>query len=179
MLPFLLGSLRLATPWTKVFDGTGRPWTDFPPQTGRHLLYLALMRSAQSGTAINLQAYLQNDTTAANNHFQRALAQDNAQSFVEGTSANANQIAGATSTANAYSPVFWFFPFFKETGKQRNGWTVASLELAATQQMIEFAAQKRQGAGVVGSLTDAISRFDLDNSLSNNADGQLFRCTLA
>jgi hypothetical protein len=156
--------------WTTISQNVD-PWNIVPPNYGQHLIIETNWRSAGAATAVALRVFINGDTTASNNHFQKAGAANGVANSTEATQANGMTIAGSTTVAGVYSPCYLIFPFFRSTTRQKVFHMLWTLEDAALSQEIFHVVQKRQGAGVTGTLLDPVTAIQFSNAAANATDG--------
>jgi hypothetical protein len=154
--------------WRSVEIPASASYTITPMGSGTHFAIEVQLRSSTAATSDNLAVKVNGDTTTGDYHWQRVGAANNAASVVEGTTFDAALIAAGTSVAGYYSSVFFFFPEYRNTVRQKVCYVTGSVELAALNQTIYLTCVKRQTAGV-GALTDALSSFQLASV--GNIDG--------
>lgn len=150
-------------PWSDPvdFSATGSFTDTFDPAY-LHCSYKWLIRADAVATFVNMEILLQVaaglDAVTADYHWQRSGASNGAATIVEGTTFDCFQIAAGTAVSGYYSPVYVTFPFFAygPGTYQRSVLITAANEFAAQNQQVMFVAHKRQSAGAVGALTDAL-----------------------
>lgn len=146
------------------------------PATGVNLEIECSVRSTTTGATIGSgKLQVNGDTTAGNYHTQWTTAVNGAAATAEATSQVFMQHPTADCVFGYFGWVTIKFPLFRRTDRQKMWITDWAHETAALNQTIGSSTSKRQGAGVVGTLNDAITSIVILPAADSWATGSIFR----